>query len=289
MEKLAELVHDQLSNPNYNQTPKFSNPQEFVQNNVNHTAAPVLVGTATLELAPSSLHEQIQHFANVAVGAGCQQVQLLPLFLLPGVHVMEDIPAEVALAQANLGNSIVLSLQPHLGANPGLGKILAKQLSAVETDAKILEASQSRTDNRSGSILLPGITQSEQDICATRTLHAHTTNLQQWNAPKILLAHGSRRSGGNEPVKVVADQLGAVVAYWSMQPTLEEQVTTLADAGYQQLTIIPYFLFSGGITDAIAQMVVSSAQQFPQLQLRLGEPIGVSVELAKLIVDLTGK
>ncbi|NEP61090.1 MAG: sirohydrochlorin chelatase, partial [Symploca sp. SIO2G7] len=174
----------------------------------------------------------------LALRVGCQEVQLLPLFLLPGVHVMEDIPAEAAQAQANLGDSITLNLQPYLGANPGLGRMLAKQSSLVETDAK------------------------------------------------ILLAHGSSRAGVNEPVGMVAEQLGAVAAYWFMSPTLKEQLIVLADEGYQQITIVPYFLFPGEITDAIAQMVANLQGQFPQLLLRLGEPIGVSVELAKLVVDL---
>ncbi|NES21159.1 MAG: sirohydrochlorin chelatase, partial [Symploca sp. SIO3E6] len=239
MAKLAELVHDELLEFNNTQTQKFSLP------NIDQTA-PVLVvsqnryplvGTATLELAPSTLHEQIQQFANLALGAGYQEVQLLPLFLLPGVHVMEDIPAEAAVAQSNLGDAIVLNLRPHLGAHPGLGRMLAKQLSLVETDAK------------------------------------------------ILLAHGSRRVVGNEPVEMLAEQLGALAAYWLIPPTLEEQVIALADAGNQQITIIPYFLFSGGITDAIAQMVAGLQEQFPQLRLRLGEPIGVSGELAKLVLE----
>ncbi|NEP61366.1 MAG: sirohydrochlorin chelatase, partial [Symploca sp. SIO2G7] len=108
MAKLAELVHDQLNHPNYIQTPKFTLPdieQTAPVLVVNQNRYP-LVGTATLELAPSPLHEQIQQFANLALRVGCQEVQLLPLFLLPGVHVMEDIPAEAAQAQANLGDSI---------------------------------------------------------------------------------------------------------------------------------------------------------------------------------------
>jgi hypothetical protein len=62
-----------------------------------------LVGTATLELADTPLHEQICEFASVALADGCKQVQLLPIFLLPGVHVREDIPTEVALAQKSIG------------------------------------------------------------------------------------------------------------------------------------------------------------------------------------------
>lgn len=197
-----------------------------------------LVGTAVLELAPLPLYEQIQHFAYKALAAGCIKLQLIPLFLLPGVHVMEDIPQEVALASASLGHSIIMNLRPHVGVHPGLIHFLANQLATVEAKAK------------------------------------------------ILLAHGSRRTGANEPVERIAKQLGAVAAYWSVSPTMEEQVEAVVRAGYEQIGILPYFLFAGGITDAIAQRVTQLQQQFPEVQLYLGEPIGATAKLAELIVDL---
>lgn len=197
-----------------------------------------LVGTATLELADIPLHEQIRQFASVALADGCNELQVLPLFLLPGVHVREDIPTEVALAQERFGKAIAIAQRPHLGAHPGLGLLLAKQWATVNTDAK------------------------------------------------ILLSHGSRRTGGNEPVELIAQQVGAVAAYWSVPPSLEEQVQRLALAGHRQIAILPYFLFSGGITDAIARRVSELQLQFPNLQLSLGEPIGASAQLATVIVDL---
>ncbi|MEW6497423.1 MAG: sirohydrochlorin chelatase [Cyanobacteriota bacterium] len=197
-----------------------------------------LVGTATLELADIPLHEQIRQFASLALADGCNQLQVLPLFLLPGVHVREDIPTEVALAQECLGKAVAIAQRPHLGAHPGLGRLLAMQWATLNADAK------------------------------------------------ILLSHGSRRTGGNEPVEVIAKQLGAVAAYWSVPPSLEEQVQRLALAGHRQIAILPYFLFSGGITDAIARRVSELQVQFPKLQLSLGEPMGASAELATLIVDL---
>ncbi|HEY9872546.1 MAG TPA: CbiX/SirB N-terminal domain-containing protein, partial [Candidatus Obscuribacterales bacterium] len=69
-----------------------------------------LVGTATLELAPLPLHEQIRQFADRAKSFGCKHLVVLPLFLLPGVHVMEDIPAEVALAQKAIGSDLIIDL-----------------------------------------------------------------------------------------------------------------------------------------------------------------------------------
>lgn len=197
-----------------------------------------LVGTATLELADTALHEQIQQFASTAVAGGCNQIQLLPLFLLPGVHVREDIPAEVALAQQDLGEAVLLNLRSHVGAHPGLGRLLASQWSGVDTDAK------------------------------------------------ILLSHGSRRVGGNQPVEAVAQELGAVAAYWSVSPTLEEQIQVLVARGHKRIGILPYFLFPGGITDAIAQKLDILQTEFPTIKLTLSEPIGTSDILANLIVDL---
>lgn len=197
-----------------------------------------LVGTATLELSYAPLHEQICQFASVALAEGYNQIQLLPLFLLPGVHVREDIPHEVALAQQRLGSSVVLHQRPYIGAHSGLVRLLASQWAMVETDAK------------------------------------------------ILLSHGTRRQGGNELVEAVAVQLGAVAAYWSVPPMLETQVNGLVAAGHKRIGILPYFLFPGGITDAITQKVDSLHAQFPTVELRLGEPIGASATLANLIVDL---
>lgn len=259
MEKLADLVGAKLGSDDVTWMPTLGDEAQasslgnrFLQrHNAGGTAGRAialsstssasypLVGTATLELAYAPLHEQIQQFASAALSAGCNQLQLLPLFLLPGVHVLEDIPAEVALAQQSLGQSIVLNQRPYLGTHSGLRRMLESQLATVNVDAK------------------------------------------------ILLSHGTRRSGGNEAVETVADQLGALAAYWSVHPTLEEQLSALADAGHKQIAILPYFLFAGGITDAIAQSVLTLQERFLKLQLSLCNPIGVSSQLAELIVDLT--
>ena len=247
--KLAELIRTKLEIQNATRTATLPGNRFLPMPDSDRTASAMvinsawypLVGTATLELGDVPLHEQIRQFANVALGTGCNQVQLLPLFLLPGVHVMEDIPAEVALAKASLGQAITINQRSHLGTHPGLARLLANQLATIDADAK------------------------------------------------ILISHGTRRRGGNELVESIADDLGAIVAYWSMTPTLEEQVNVLAGAGHKHMAILPYFLFSGGITDAIAQLVSRLQDQFSELELRLCNPIGVSSELADLIVDLIEK
>ncbi|MEH1872579.1 sirohydrochlorin chelatase [Nostoc sp.] len=228
MQQLAMLVYNKLS--------ENHNPVDSTH----------LVGIAALEMNPLPLHEQIQEFAKRAFCEGKlsqnqNRLKIVPLFLLPGVHVMTDIPAEVALAQQGIGQDIMIELQPYLGSHPNLEKLLAKQIAAIKTEA--------------------------------------------W----ILLAHGSRRPGSKETIKAMAGNLSAVTAYWSVPGSLESRVKELVAAGYKEIAILPYFLFAGGITDAIAASIEELKLQFSAVNFQLANPLGASAELAELIWDLTDK
>jgi len=209
------------------------NPQSTIQNSFTP-----LIGTAYLELSSTPLHQQIAEFSDRALSCGYQQVQVVPLFLLPGVHVMEDIPAEVTLARQALKAKIKLELRPHLGSHAGLVRLLKKQLDRTKAEKT------------------------------------------------ILLAHGSRLKGSDHPVEAIAQQIGAVAAYWSVSPSLTERVQELAIAGRRRIAIVPYFLFAGGITDAIAEVVGQLHSEFPALEFCLMQPLGATQELAELIWDL---
>lgn len=236
---LAVLVAQRLQSARSTALATVNSPTATTR--LTNASAPPLVGTAVLELAPSPLHQQIQQFAERALAQGYTQLQVVPLFLLPGVHVMEDIPTEVEQAQQALGSSIALEIRPHLGSHPPLPNLLE------------------RLDNSIATIPSPG---------------------------KILLAHGSRRPGGNQPVEQIAARLNALPAYWSVPPDLETQLTALVKQGCQQIAILSYFLFAGGITDAIAQEVDRLAFQFSQVQIHLSPPIGATPALAEQILAL---
>ncbi|WGV24452.1 sirohydrochlorin chelatase [Halotia branconii] len=197
-----------------------------------------IVGIAYLEMSSKPLHEQITKFAQSALAGGCNRLKIIPLFLLPGVHVMTDIPTEIALAQQTFGQDIIIDLEPHLGSKPGLEKLLTKQMATIKTQA--------------------------------------------W----ILLAHGSRRPGSQQPVETMAANLGAVSAYWATSGSLESRVKELIAAGKREIAILPYFLFTGGITDAIAQSVEELKLHFPTVTFQLAQPLGASAELADLIWEL---
>lgn len=205
-----------------------------------------LVKTAVLDCSPTPLHQQIQAFAQeVCASTELQEIApahlyLVPLFLIPGVHVMEDIPAEVAIARQLLGDSITLEICPYLGTDTSLYELLAPAASSAKTG-------------------------------------------------RVVMSHGSRRAGGNAPIEAIATHLEAVPAYWSVAPNLADQVTHLVGQGCEAIDILPYFLFEGGITDAIAQTVSQLSQQFPSTRLRMAETLGASSGLATHIVNLISK
>jgi sirohydrochlorin cobaltochelatase len=195
-----------------------------------------LIGTAQLELAAKPLHTQIVDFAQTLFEQGIDQIVVLPLFLSPGVHVMDDIPAEVAIAQRELPG-IKIAIAPFFGTCANL------------TD--LFERNRLELPDRS-----------------------------------IVLAHGSRRIGGNQTVEQLADKLDLEPAYWSVAPSLTDLVTALVAQGAIEIGILPYFLFAGGITDAIGELVAKLREQFPQVRIILAEPIGNSPVLVITIEQI---
>jgi sirohydrochlorin cobaltochelatase len=196
--------------------------------------SPVLVSAAQLELAAKPLHLQIDDFARQCVEIGVNQITILPLFLIPGVHVTEDIPAEVILATEKVGDLVRLIVTPFLGEDSSFADLFGANRSSLPSQS-------------------------------------------------IILAHGSRKTGGNAIVEQLANRLDLTVAYWSVAPSLADTVAKLIATGATEIGILPYFLFAGGITDAIKKLVAELRAQYPQVQLRLGEPVGNSPELVGTI------
>jgi sirohydrochlorin cobaltochelatase len=192
-----------------------------------------LLGQAMLECAPTSLADQLVQMAQTAQGQGFTSLRLVPLFLLPGVHVTEDIPVQVQAAQAALG-SFPLTQTAYLGSLGRLKDLLKPQ------------------------------------------------NPQ----PTLLLSHGSRKPGGNAPIEQLAQALGLTPSFWSVEPKLETTIAQLAQAGAPQITIKPFFLTQGGITDAIANEVARLAELFPQVALTLENTLDRQPGFREIVLEL---
>jgi len=197
-----------------------------------------IVGTATLEATERSLAEQLVQFAHKIASQDIEQLVIVPLFLLAGVHVTEDLPAEIAAARPQLPSHLQVNCLSYLGGQGQFKQYVAARLAKTKADR-----------------------------C-------------------VLLAHGSRRTAGNRAIQQWGKALDTDVAFWSVAPDLETQVYSLMQQGYQHIAIAPFFLFPGGITDAITHYTEQIAEHLPKLSLRLLSPLGTNSDLSKVVAEL---
>ncbi|MEM8827743.1 MAG: sirohydrochlorin chelatase [Cyanobacteria bacterium P01_G01_bin.19] len=196
-----------------------------------------LLETAALELAPLPLNQSLVDFASKAYAQGYGRVKVLPLFLAPGVHVIEDIPSEISLAVEQIGDQITIELSPFIGKYSAMEQLIIDKFSTL--------SGQSR----------------------------------------ILMAHGSRLPAVREYCTRLANKVEASVAYWSKNPSLQEQVAIQVARGSKKIAILPYFLFPGRITETIALEVASLQAKYPEVELVLGQPLGTTKAIAELIAQ----
>ncbi len=206
------------------------------------TQSDVTFASAQLECADRPLHQVIVDWAQTATQQGAQQLKVVPLFLLQGVHVAEDIPTEVNQARSRLPAVV--------GQRDGLGTAPIAPLS-----------------------ILPPIGSDPRFVTLVhqhqKTMTEQHPNLEAW----VLLSHGSRRPQGNAVAEAIAAQIGAVAAYWSVEPSLATCLAQLERQGKRRIGILPYVLFAGGLTDAIAAQVRHHQHTSPHLHLALGHPL----------------
>ena len=206
---------------------------------------------AVLEGGATPLHSQILDYAAQARAEGLERLQLLPLFLMPGVHVMEDLPQEVALAQKKLVDrdpSFKLSTLPYLG----------HQLQTHPQSLALAWGSDLGGDSFGG---------------ASRVA-------------RVVVSHGSRRSDSTLLSEQFADSIGATPAYWSVEPSLTQTVERLFREGHEEIQVLLYFLFPGGITAAIEESIVELRQSYPRLNLTCKSTLDQISEFPKFIADL---
>jgi sirohydrochlorin ferrochelatase len=103
-----------------------------------------LVGTATLELNAKPLAQQIVEFAQQALLQGVRQLVVIPLFLLEGIHVKEDLPEELTTAKAQLPSRIRLQCLPYLGGQERFKQYVRDRLMKTTAEGCILLAHGSR-------------------------------------------------------------------------------------------------------------------------------------------------
>ncbi|AMA07954.1 sirohydrochlorin chelatase [Picosynechococcus sp. PCC 73109] len=165
------------------------------------------------------------------------EVQILPLFLLPGVHVREDLPEAIAQLQSQFPQVKFQQLD-YLGKDARLAPFLERQFAENST------------------------------------------------AQRILIAHGSRRTGANPEIEKLAQALNASTAYWATEPSLDQRLAQLQETTATTIHLVPYFLFSGKIPKAIAAQMKTFAQANPTMTIQLGQPFGTDPQCAVAIAQI---
>ncbi|QCS48775.1 sirohydrochlorin chelatase [Picosynechococcus sp. PCC 11901] len=165
------------------------------------------------------------------------EVQILPLFLLPGVHVREDLPEAIAQLQSQFPQVKCQQLD-YLGKDARLAPFLERQFA--ENSA----------------------------------------------AQRLLIAHGSRRTGANPEIEKLAQTLNASTAYWATEPSLDQKLAQLQETTATTIHLVPYFLFSGKIPKAIAAQMKTFAQANPTMTIQLGQPFGTDPQCAVAIANI---
>ena len=102
-------------------------------------------------------------------------------------------------------------------------------------------------------------------------------------ATRILIAHGSKMQAAAQYYQTLGRQLDIDIAYWSSMPRFSQLIKTKIATGSKRIALLPYFLFPGRITTAIATEVAELQQEFPQVELLLGKPLGATPAIAELI------
>jgi sirohydrochlorin cobaltochelatase len=220
------MVHGSYSDT-YRQ--EFAQLLSHIADLVDHTVLGVSLECAEVS-ATGAIAQFLQQHPHTT------HLQILPLFLLPGVHVREDIPQAIAPLREQFPQ-VSISILDYLGKDARLAPFLTPQFQTAPT------------------------------------------------AQRILLAHGSRRAGANPEIAALAQSLHAHAAYWATEPSLATTVAELLPANPASICVVPYFLFSGKIPQAIATQIEELQQTFPHTQFHLGKPFGTAPECAQAIAQ----
>lgn len=113
----------------------------------------------------------------------------------------------------------------------------------------------------------------------------------------LLFAHGARDANWARPFEAAAERLRERAASQAgtevrlaflefMSPTLREAGTSLAEAGCQQVTVVPLFLGAGGhVRKDLPLLMAELAEQHPQVRWQLSRAVGETDLLIQALAD----
>lgn len=92
------------------------------------------INLETLEVAFMNGKSQRQNLGEAigkVVAQGADRVIIAPLFITNGLHIREDIPAEIEEAKERYGEKVEIILARYLGADPKIAEIVTERIKEV--------------------------------------------------------------------------------------------------------------------------------------------------------------
>lgn len=110
----------------------------------------------------------------------------------------------------------------------------------------------------------------------------------------LLVGHGSRAAGADNPLQVVAEQVKAATGVPTVEvsfsfhqvPSIQDGIASCVAQGARRILLVPYFLTAGThvLVDLPADMELA-AMRHPGLELALGKPLGAHRKLAEIVCE----
>jgi sirohydrochlorin ferrochelatase len=107
----------------------------------------------------------------------------------------------------------------------------------------------------------------------------------------LLIGHGSRVIEANRPLRMLAGQLReqgrSIVAVAFLEhdkPDIQGGIDCCVEQGAERILLYPYFLSAGAhVLKDIPAQIQTAAQRYPELELSLGRPLGLSPKLVEIV------
>ena len=110
----------------------------------------------------------------------------------------------------------------------------------------------------------------------------------------LLLGHGSKLDEANETLRRVASTLGGSGRWGAVQaaflqmerPDFQEALSGLVNRGYSDITVMPYFLYSGAhVTKDLPDELNAAVDRHPGVRLKVTKNLGFHSKLIDVVVE----
>lgn len=123
-----------------------------------------------------------------------------------------------------------------------------------------------------------------------------TTAAPERRRALLLVAHGSRREGANDEVRVLTERLrGRAPGFWRVRcaflelatPDIPGALAALAEEGSDEIVVLPYFLAAGRhVTDDIPGCIAEVAARYPRVRFRQAPWLGAAEDIVEVLARL---